>query len=138
MHSDVQQTPRVLTVQTHPSPMNHRGGCTAASSEALWTRCHLRTLPQGLSACVTGDTEPHRPHAGHRRAGMVSKTGPAGSFYPTPPVKHQNYGGAAWAHLRASQRKHLCMQNLPCTNFLNSWLLKNQTLVRSKILKNTR
>lgn len=77
-------TSRTLTVQVYPNLVYHRGGFTAASSESPVDSMPPRDSASGSSACVTGDAEPHRPHAGHRRAGMVSKTSPAGSFYPIP------------------------------------------------------
>lgn len=81
------QTSRTLTVQlqVHPNLVYHRGGFTAASSKRPVDSMPPQDSASGSSACVTGDAEPHRPHAaGHRRAGMVSKTSPAGSFYPIP------------------------------------------------------
>ena len=60
----MQQTSRVLTVQTHPSPVNHRGGCTAASSEA----CGLdATSGLCLRACLHVSQETQSP-TGHTQA----------------------------------------------------------------------
>lgn len=117
MHSDVQQTSRMLTVQVHPSLVYHRGGFTAASSERPVDSMPPRDSASGLVCmCHRGRRAPQatrRPQKSRRGEQDQS----CWKLLPHPPGETPELQGTAWAHLRVCQKNTCACETFPALTF---------------------